>query len=100
MSAIKRFQAANFFRPPVFFALVTFAALEVLCADANSVAIGTPVAATNVVVYAPAILPGNGLAQHPFLYTGEWDNPDPVRLLPSNCPTNPASRRMATCSGK
>jgi hypothetical protein len=23
---------------------------------------------------APAILPGNGLAQHPFLYTGEWDH--------------------------
>ena len=32
-----------------------------------------PVAATNVISYAPAILPGNGLAQHPFLYTGEWD---------------------------
>jgi len=24
-------------------------------------------------VYKPAILPGKGLAQHPFLYTGEWD---------------------------
>lgn len=24
--------------------------------------------------YAPAVLPGNGLAQHPFLYTGEWDH--------------------------
>jgi outer membrane protein assembly factor BamB len=24
--------------------------------------------------YAPAALPGNGLAQHPFLYTGEWDH--------------------------
>jgi len=23
---------------------------------------------------APAILPGQGLAQHPFLYTGEWDH--------------------------
>ena len=22
---------------------------------------------------SPAVLPGNGLAQHPFLYTGEWD---------------------------
>jgi hypothetical protein len=22
----------------------------------------------------PAVLPGNGLAQHPFLYTGEWDH--------------------------
>lgn len=31
-------------------------------------------AATNLVSYAPAILPGKGLAQHPFLYTGEWDH--------------------------
>ena len=23
--------------------------------------------------FAPAVLPGKGLAQHPFLYTGEWD---------------------------
>jgi hypothetical protein len=30
--------------------------------------------ATNKISYAPAILPGNGLAQHPFLYTGEWDH--------------------------
>jgi outer membrane protein assembly factor BamB len=32
------------------------------------------VTATNPVSYAPAVLPGNGLAQHPFLYTGEWDH--------------------------
>jgi hypothetical protein len=24
-------------------------------------------------VYGPAVLPGRGLAQHPFVYTGEWD---------------------------
>jgi hypothetical protein len=29
--------------------------------------------ATNQPALAPTILPGNGLAQHPFLYTGEWD---------------------------
>ncbi len=28
--------------------------------------------ATNI-SYAPAVLPGNGLAQHSFLYTGEYD---------------------------
>src|ERR1039457_2208573 len=34
----------------------------------------TAVAATNnAPSYAPAVLPGKGLAQHPFLYTGEWD---------------------------
>jgi hypothetical protein len=38
------------------------------CADINSVT------TTNVVSYAPALLPGNGLAQHPFVYTGEWDH--------------------------
>jgi hypothetical protein len=37
------------------------------CADNNSIT------ATNTVSYAPAVLPGKGLAQHPFLYTGEWD---------------------------
>ena len=25
-------------------------------------------------VYAPSVLPGKGLAQHSFLYTGEWDH--------------------------
>lgn len=30
--------------------------------------------ATAPIACAPAVLPGNGLAQHPFLYTGEWDH--------------------------
>src|ERR1017187_9181106 len=46
---------------------VASTALNGFCADTNSVT------ATNAVSYAPAVLPGNGLAQHPFLYTGEWD---------------------------
>ncbi len=33
-----------------------------------------PAAATNSVSYAPAVLPGKGLAQHSFLYTGEADS--------------------------
>ena len=34
-----------------------------------------PLAApTNSVSYAPAVLPGKGLAQHPFLLTGEADS--------------------------
>jgi hypothetical protein len=51
-------------------AVLFFAASATLngyCADTNSVT------ATNAISYAPAILPGKGLAQHPFLYTGEWD---------------------------
>ena len=30
-------------------------------------------AAPGVTPFSPAVLPGNGLAQHPFLYAGEWD---------------------------
>jgi len=40
-----------------------------------------PVAATNAVSYAPAVLPGQGLAQHPFLYTGEADSRKPEQTL-------------------
>ena len=46
-------------------------ALHGFCADTNSVTFTTPAIATNVVSYAPAVLPGKGLAQHDFLYTGE-----------------------------
>jgi hypothetical protein len=45
---------------------VASAALNGFCADTNSIT------ATNI-SYAPAVLPGKGLAQHSFLYTGEWD---------------------------
>lgn len=30
---------------------------------------------------APTPLPGKGLAQHPFLYTGEWDTRKPVQTI-------------------
>ena len=49
-------------------------ALNGFCADTNSISTNSPVMATNTVSYAPAILPGNGLAQHPFVLTGEWDH--------------------------
>ena len=44
------------------------AALNARCVETDSVT------ATNAVSSASAMLPGHGLAQHPFLYTGEWDN--------------------------
>jgi hypothetical protein len=47
--------------------LTVSAALNGFCADTNATT------ATKVVSYAPAVLPGKGLAQHPFFYTGEWD---------------------------
>ena len=39
------------------------------------------VAATNAVSYAPAVLPGKGLAQHPFLLTGEADSRNQEQTL-------------------
>jgi len=48
-------------------------AREGYCADTNFATATISGTGTNVVSYAPAILPGNGLAQHPFVYTGEWD---------------------------
>jgi hypothetical protein len=30
---------------------------------------------------SPDTLPGNGLAQHPFFYAGEWDNQKPVQTM-------------------
>ena len=38
-------------------------------------------AATNAVSYAPAVLPGKGLAQHPFLLTGEADSRNQEQTL-------------------
>jgi PQQ-like domain len=52
---------------------VASATLSGICADTNSAATSAPAAPTNIISYAPAVLPGKGLAQHPFLYTGEWD---------------------------
>ena len=41
-----------------------------------SIAAAQPVATTQ-----PIVLPGRGLAQHPFLYTGEWDHRFPVQTM-------------------
>ena len=60
---------------PLLFALGVTAAGNGYSADmaANVPAPGAA-ATTNAPAYAPAVLPGRGLAQHPFLYTGEWDH--------------------------
>jgi outer membrane protein assembly factor BamB len=67
----QQFQAMKSFRPPLFSTLVAIAALNGICAGTNSVTASAPVTATNAVSYAPAILPGEGLARHDFLYAGE-----------------------------
>jgi hypothetical protein len=58
----------------LFLILAAAIAREGYCADTNTATATSSGTATNVVSYAPSILPGNGLAQHPFLYTGEWDH--------------------------
>jgi hypothetical protein len=55
----------------MFLILGASTALTGFCAGNNSVISNTPVTTTNMVSYAPAILPGNGLAQHDFFYSGE-----------------------------
>jgi hypothetical protein len=47
----------------------------------NALASSAVRSSTNEVAYAPAVLPGNGLAQHPFLYAGEWDFRKPVQTI-------------------
>lgn len=38
-------------------------------------------AAAPAVANSPAVLPGNGLAQHPFLYCGEWNFVNPQQTI-------------------
>ena len=41
----------------------------------------TAVAPAPLAPPAPAVLPGKGLAQHPFLYAGEWDTRKPLQSM-------------------
>jgi hypothetical protein len=61
------------FRSPALI-LASYAALGGFCAETNSSAASAQDAAANVTSYGPAVLPGNGPAQHPFVYTGEYDD--------------------------
>src|SRR4051812_26129289 len=49
-----------------------FMPVAVLCASTLSVRSATSPSIENSA--SPAALPGRGLAEHPFLYTGEWDH--------------------------
>ncbi len=40
-----------------------------------------PLPTTRAIPMRPAVLPGNGLAQHSFLYTGEWDHRFAVQTI-------------------
>ena len=43
------------------------------CHSAEAATNAPAFSAATAISYAPAVLPGKGLAQHSFLYTGEWD---------------------------
>src|SRR5882724_6997022 len=60
--------------------MITLGALLVLpgFAAENEVAPGAP---RNLVSYAPALLPGRGLEQHPFFYAGQWDFRHPMQRM-------------------
>jgi hypothetical protein len=61
-------------RPSVLAAFGLAVALINVRADSNAVSANALAAAPVTIAYAPAALPGRGLSQHPFLYTGEWDH--------------------------
>ncbi len=69
----------SLFAPACFISL-TF---NVFGADLPSAPPPPPTAAAPVVARpnAPEVLPGKGLAQHPFLYAGEWDFRRPLQTL-------------------
>lgn len=41
----------------------------------------TAPATTAAAIHSPAVLPGNGVAHHPFLYAGEWDTRKPMQSM-------------------
>jgi outer membrane protein assembly factor BamB len=51
-------------------------------ANVTAAAPAQPAANTTAAVkYSPDALPGNGVAQHPFMYAGEWNYPKPVQTI-------------------
>jgi hypothetical protein len=76
------------FTLPTFFAGCALAFAVAKAAAANPPATNAldrsasdPAAPLNLESYSPATLPGNGLSQHPFLYTGQWDVRNPVQKM-------------------
>jgi hypothetical protein len=86
------------------FVLVAAYALPALAADTPA-APGDP---RNLAAYSPATLPGQGLNQHPFFYTGQWDFRNPVQRMvivregkivwSYEIPTNDASKTLQELS--
>jgi hypothetical protein len=73
-NGLKKFRQAAYTAAMKSRLLLIFALLPALQIKLLFAAGTNSVTATDAVPYAPDVLPGNGLAQHPFLYTGEWDH--------------------------
>jgi hypothetical protein len=58
-----------------------FAVLPIVTICAVAGAGEAPAAAPAAIPFSPAVLPGNGIAQHPFLYAGEWDTRKPDQSM-------------------
>jgi hypothetical protein len=81
-------------------ALIAGSILPSFAADLPAAA-GDP---RNLPAYSPATLPGRGLNQHPFFYTGQWDFRNPVQKMvivrdgkivwSYEIPTNDASKTL------
>src|ERR1017187_5638552 len=64
-----------------FFRYLAFGALAALPSFAADPAVNPPPAVGPTAPLAPVTLPGKGLAQHPFMYAGEWNYPKKVQTL-------------------
>ena len=59
-------------KPLFLFASLLLTGFSALCAETNA-------PAAKVLPKAPAVMPGKGIKQHPFLYAGEWDTRKPFK---------------------
>ena len=60
-------------RVPFYLVLAALVSAAPLALLAGGAATPPATATAPEAALSPAVLPGKGLAQHPFLYTGEWD---------------------------
>ena len=59
-------------KPAFLFASLLLAGFNALSAETNALV-------AKVLPKAPAVMPGKGIKQHPFLYAGEWDTRKPFK---------------------
>jgi hypothetical protein len=60
---------------------IMFLTAAFVCAGWMNVGRAADAPTTMPVSYAPSTLPGNGMAEHDFIFTGEWDTRKPMATL-------------------